>query len=937
MKKVKFYRLLAILLAFIFVASPIIVNAASNGSVAEYPNCDRIKAWTRYFTPKSWSEWCLWSACRSYGYTKTQSAAIIAATQNESKGICYVVEGEGAHYAETGDVINNKTIGKVSSATFHGEGTGSLKAKNNLEYYNTYTKYICKRYVKEHNVMTRSFLLGEAGVTDYLDEDDPNVQAIEACVNDPEQDGEDEDGNQYKMPDKDLYVLGGYVSNKSYYMGIGYYQFTGPRADCLLKFSKSKKKDWWDPECQIAWMFADKDEGGDTNTYFSSGTYKTDSLNKSVEECIDLILEHYVVAPYKDDAATKQLLYDKATNLLNDTRYRDYDWDVAFGNATVELSGHKPATLRTGIDDVTILSENANPTIILSYNSGFILNAQFEKEMDSKNIAVYKDYLSVKKGTGSTSQKYSLYELYGDDIHWYRYLGEATVAPVLVDHIYSAVTQHRTKLLVSPETIIYTPTNYLSCNVYEGRPVVLYSGVGGENGNIDPRTITMGTSLFNGIRFILGSTDMAAAKYFTAFFSLLCGPEIFEHIVDLLTYIETSEVWQVVRPVVLVLLAFATIAFILSIVGLGKKYANGTGAAREVISRALIGFLCLALLFASIARPDAFNGVILKVITCVDQVFDYALQKTLENDDVVCVTDPDMATSAAIWKTAIFGPWCRGQFGGLDYNELYTNYAENLDKGQSAMPQSNDDIDPLDTSGEPIFNSTDIIGDVTVPVGGGYEIRNWAAYLYSCGSHYHIDYNAASVDLANLDIDAMEVNFPTCSTTARNPELNADLFRVIDAQMDISPQYYADGTIINNYTNSHLLKTKYLAEGLVMLFNSLCLLIMVPVLWKKIKSFIMLMITLIKLIYYTLKELFKPSGGLSEFFNDIKQNFLEYFLACVKLNIMLTLYILFIDQGIFKVIIYFILCLVILGFNLKDMRDIGDNMKNSISKIKNKI
>ena len=102
-------------------------------------------------------------------------------------------------------------------------------------------------------------------------------------------------------------------------------------------------------------------------------------------------------------------------------------------------------------------------------------------------------------------------------------------------------------------------------------------------------------------------------------------------------------------------------------------------------------------------------------------------------------------------------------------------------------------------------------------------------------------------------------------TTANNPDTLADTFRIVDAQMDISPQYYASGSEINSYKNAHKLETHFYKESSIMLVNAGLLLFLVPVLYKKIMSFIMLMITIIKMIYCTLLELFKEQAGLPEF------------------------------------------------------------------------
>ena len=935
-KRKNIIRLVSFIMVLFIMASPIITHA---GNEADYPHCDSMKSWAKYYTQTQYGDWCIWSACRSLGLSKTQSAALCAIAYHESGSISWRVENDGHRLGNPNytDKDGNELNIPTKNGAFNPSGVMGRKKK--ITYYNDYVKYIAKPYTKEHNQISREVLICGYGGESDPEADSAAKDIVDAAVVDDDE--LDKDGNEYKITrsGKSDIAVTGYIAEHSYYCGIGYVQFTGERAASLLLYAKGKKKDWWDPSTQLTWMFTDEEKGGDSNKYISSGAYLSETKDCTIEECICKLQYHYIGNAYDGaswdaiDSATEKSILQKANLLLGEDRFMNRDWDIAFGNEIVTNSGHKPATMRTGIDDKTILGELGNPTVLLSVNSGFLINEDYEKTMTSKNEEVYKDYISTRKGNGSTSQKYSLYELYGEDIHWYRYLGEITMNPELVDHIYSAVEQKRTKLLKSPTTVFYEPTNYLSCNVYNGRPVVLSSSDEGT----DPRNITMLGGFFNGYHYILGCLDMAAAKYIVAFFSLLCGPALMELIFDVLTFVETSEVWDVVGPVVILILAFATMAFIVSLVKLGIKYSKGNSSMKEVLTRFFVGFICFGLAFCSVARPTIFNDLILKGVTCIDQIFNYSLQQTIKDDDVICVSDPDMATSAALWKTAIFGPWCRGQFNGLEYDELYTNYAENLDKGQSAMPQSNEEADPINPSEEPYFNSTLLTGDVTVPVGGGYELRNWAAYLYSCGSVYHIDHSLSEMNLDDIDENDLEINFPTCNTTARNKEINADLFRVIDAQMDISPQYYQDGKVIRNYTNSHVLHNKYLFEGLIMLFNTLCLGIMIPVLIKKLISFIMLLVTVIKLIFYTIKELFKPGEGLKEFGDSVKKHATDYFVSSLKLTIMLTFYMLFIDQGMLKLFIYIVLCLVVLGFNIKDARYLGSNIANSVRRATNKL
>ena len=274
-----------------------------------------------------------------------------------------------------------------------------------------------------------------------------------------------------------------------------------------------------------------------------------------------------------------------------------------------------------------------------------------------------------------------------------------------------------------------------------------------------------------------------------------------------------------------IVLAFAMIAFIFSMVKKVANYATGKGGGpKDIIERFVIGVFAIGFLFVSLYNPSQLNALMYQATTAVDNIFNYALNESCVNDEVIHCEDVNMQTHAYLWRTAIFQPWCRGQFSGLNYNECYTNYATLAD-GQKAMPQSNQEVNPADTSGNPFFNSTKYTGDVVVPIGGGKVVRNWAAFLMSCGSKYHIDYTLKDkTEASEVNLDS-PVFFPLDSslTAAYDSTLMADTYRVIDAQFDVSPQLYADGSIVNNYTGAKAPNYYYFQESYVMLFNALML------------------------------------------------------------------------------------------------------------------
>lgn len=592
-----------------------------------------------------------------------------------------------------------------------------------------------------------------------------------------------------------------------------------------------------------------------------------------------------------------------------------------------------PLIVKADIDDKSVLYSYASQVMEYPQNQGFIVDKTID--LESKNIDVYKGYVSHLKGGTDTSKKYCLYELFGEDIHWYRYMGEATYSPMLLDHIWSAVDQDKLGEL-SIKDIFYSAPNYLSCHVYQNRPTVLTMN-DIASGNNDPRVLSIYTGWFNGYAYVSGSISLTIAKFIVSIVSILLGHTVLDKCVEVINEIETTTFWlDIMRPIIWFILAIVTIFFIISLVGKAKKYAAGQSSAKEIITRFAVGFMCMGFMLTATFNPTAFNNIALKTTTIIDQLFEASLSTAVDGDEVVDVNDDDLVVQAIVWKTAVFGPWCRGQFDGLNYNELYTNYAEiPADSNKSAMPQSNETPEDLKDGKTSYFNSTSLTGDVTVPIGDGNYVKNWAAYLYSCGSKYHIDYSLDVGTAKDVDLNA-PVQFPTANTTYGDKTLLADTFRVVDAQMDISPQYFEGGLSTNNYTNSHRLKDDFMMQGSVAIFNALLLLVMIPAIWQKIKNFILLIITTIKIIYFTILELFKEGNG-REFWSTLKNAFLGYIIGSIKICILVTLYMLFVDKGIFMSIMFIVLSIVVYGFSIQDIKRFASDVKYHISRLKNRL
>ena len=710
------------------------------------------------------------------------------------------------------------------------------------------------------------------------------------------------------------------------YCGIGVGQWTGENAKELIHWCEERNLAWYTIDTQIGWMIMLPENGGSYYAeYFENYMDETEG-SEDPEECAKQWCEIYERPSNIEDEKSKRA--GIATSIYPD--FKGKGWDAEYGQKIVEGSGFTPATFDYGIQDVGLEASISMVTMQYPRNVGFLLFNE-PSVLEEKNENVYAGYVKRLNGETDTSPKYSLYELYGEDVHWMRYMGEMTYYPQLYDHIYSAYAQDKLNYL-SLTDIFYKANNYLSCSVYAKRPIVLSTG-DLHDGYKDPRTSEVFWGRFNGYPYEAGSLNLTIAKYITAFVTVLLGGDVLKFISDTVTAIETSATWTALTPLVYLLMGFGSIALICSLVKKCAKFAKGqdAGGFKDIFGRFLVGALCLGFMWASVLNPTGFNRLFLTGTTIVDNIFNASIADTFENDDIIGVHDVSLATKAAVWKIAIFQPWCRGQFDGMMYDELYTTYATKLTENQSAMPQSNDTVDTSDKTGKAFYNSALYTGDVYVPLGGGKDVRNWAAYLYSCGSQYHID------SLVETDRDrSPTIQFPMANTTFGNPEILADTFRVVDATYNISPQHYADGSISYNYADAKKMDTHFIREGLTAIFNSVLLLMLLPAIFQKFKNFFILVISAFEIIYFMTMELFKENSGVKDLLETIKKAFVNYISAVIRIYIMVILYMSFADQGFIKALIFIILCLVVYGFNIKDARKFVSDAKHTAGKVKNR-
>lgn len=705
-----------------------------------------------------------------------------------------------------------------------------------------------------------------------------------------------------------------------YTVGIGLIQFTGARASRLLLWSKSHNVKWYDMKTQLAYMLTTTDENG------------------YLEGKADYIINTYAKREYTSvDDATNDFMLNVEGNNHNASGRRSLamDWynrfhgdsgDRKYGTKVLALANAKGVAVgEHEIEDRSIEQELISPVLKMERNSGFMFDVGHEGERHATQAST--EIYNSLKGEESKN-KYSLYELFGSDVHFYRYFGEQTQTIGLLDHIYSNLKDGNKEFSVG-DTVFYQGTRYLSANVYDDRPRVLTQQEI-TDGKSDARVFALSNSRFIGYSFVAGEFWMYIAKFMTGITTFLMGNSPMKAVVEIFNFFANETIWdKVFKPLLYVLTGYAMVFTIIRVVGHTMNYLAGRGTLFQIFQRVLSSILCIAVIFGLGSNPKAFSDIVLRTTTIVDTVFDHAVNLAYQEDDVIGSTLATKATEASIWKTTIFNPWIVGQFG-TTYDNLYTQFS---DKG-AKMKQSHAteaEIASLD-EGEFTFDSASKTGDVSVPVGNRQYIKNWGAYLYSVQSKYHIDHK----DITGSRELVETPSFPNATTTAYDSSINADTFRIIDATMNIAPQIYSDKTEVENYTDSKIPETHFLSQSLLMVLYSVILMVFfIPTILKKIYAFFMLITFGVQFIGLSLYDLAKENKGFSLAWDKVKQYLSDYILATTRLFVFTILFTKLVGQSFISTTVFVFLGIVIYQITPNKIREKAFDISNNIQIAKN--
>ena len=735
----------------------------------------------------------------------------------------------------------------------------------------------------------------------------------------------------------------GYIMENGHFgPGLGMCQWTGPQASKLIKFAQQKSLNWYDEDIQLLYMFNLKSGTVQSGKAEWIRDYYIGKGGSSIKECSYLWQTKYEGIPGDPNNLRRET---ETTSYYE--KFKGSKGDVEYASSILKKASFPillPGAGRSIIDK-SLIHEYTSRVILFAQSSGFAFDTDgtadsYAREASTAILESMKEYTSSADKTVSTpagsaiAKKYSLYDLFGSDIHWYRYMGESTQQVQLLDHVWSAWNQGKLGMLTISDTVFYSSSRYLSTKVYYNRQKVL-TVQDTKEGKYDPRVNAITKGRFNGYNYVIGSGMMSISKQIVSLVSFLMGPKPMEAMNDMLQTIFGASFWpKIFIPVVIMIVSLVMVAFIFSLVGKVKKYAVGQAGRKEVFTRVIGGLVALAIIGGFAYNPGTFLNIVTKVSTAVDEMFNGALTAMVKEDDVVGSTDGTKTTEAMLWKTAVFQPWCVGQFGDR-YENLYTQYAT-LKSGQSRMEQSNylltkrqNQIDP----GKFEYSSATYTGDVVVPVGNNYYIRNWAAYLYSCQSKYHIDQNYID---GRTSVPAT-ISFPNMNTTAYDSEVAADTFRVIDAQMDISPQLYKDKTEYT-YTGAHQIENHFYAQGFLMMIYSIILAVsFMPAIFQKLYAILRMFLLAVQFVFMGIKELAKEGDGLSEILRQMKEQFFKYLLAALRLFVLVQLYYILVGQDMLRTMFYCILTMAVYSLTYDSIHKGIHNAKHTVSVVKRSV
>lgn len=577
---------------------------------------------------------------------------------------------------------------------------------------------------------------------------------------------------------------------------------------------------------------------------------------------------------------------------------------------------------------------------------GDYFNKVFDIELNNgSNFLSSKDDLEKREKinneifNGNSNKYYSLYDRFGGDIKFIPYFGEIKIKISAIDVFYTLFANNELDKVISFKTIIDLLTaKGTSLNVvYKNRPDVLDSDAI-KAGYKDPRV-----SAYNGISILGGEASLsnfllAISKTIVNFTAWLSDSKLFVIVNDIFNNL-VENIKNLLEILSSIFLTFGIIIFILALVSHVIKFIkNGNTTIKQLIFKSINCLISLGIIYFIIQNPGAFSDIFTKSVRIIDEIFDSALNEANIGNEVINSSINDNIRIAYIWEKAIFNPWCNGMFQD-DYNRLYTQFESNPNKIK--MNQSHDDVLNWYTYDNDIkYNSKDLTGDITIPLGNGVYIRNWAALAWSCQSIYHIDAHPTNSEMNYSN--TINNYWPKATTCPYNSNIYIDNFRWLDAKLNISPEYHKDGSIILNYTNSNLYQQTFLKEARKSLYLALLLIPIILISFKRFYYVIIIVSSGVRLWYYSIIGFFLDREyNILYNFKKIITPIYDYFWWSMICFINIILYKNIAGNNILSDIIYILISIYLIIMKpirtTQQLQMIKYKAKYAFNKIKNKV
>lgn len=497
-------------------------------------------------------------------------------------------------------------------------------------------------------------------------------------------------------------------------------------------------------------------------------------------------------------------------------------------------------------------------------------------------IAVNND---IFDNDNSTATKYSLYDRFGGDIKFVPYFGEVRIETGIFDRFYNKIVKNDGEFKLTLDDIkLFLQESSISNNViYTNRPNII-SQTEVEAGYRDPRV-----NAYKGVNPIggeaaLANLELGVSKFFVSLVAFMSGSGLFNTIDEIVRNAYDAGFVDVVDGLAKFILPLAIFVALVHLTSMTMKIIKGSDSIKHLLTYLLSVVISLGFVFLFCEQPAILNDMINTSVTFVDDMFDKGLSQT--GDEVVQSDVTVNVRDAILWKTAVFQPWCYGQFGDK-YENLYTTFADLSEyyDDRSAMEQSNDDVLEAWDGGQQRYNSVLYTGDPVIPIGNDEVIRNWAALSWSCQSIYHID--ATELEYERY----IPATWPKAEVTPSNNQIYVDNFRWLDAQLDISPEYRNVDDVRVNYTGSDEYEQWFVKGGAKSILMTL---FMIPIMllgFRKVVVSIKLIMNGVSLLCsslmcFIIPDRYDPVAGIKR----LLETFFDYVWWSVVIFITILLY-----------------------------------------------